>query len=73
MGAVWTALDIILVALRLYAKRKIRRYGIDDWLIIVSLVISLVDSHETHSCSGSSQILTIGMGSILIYGMFTMT
>ena len=41
MGAVWPALDIILVALRLYAKRKTRRYGIDDWLVVVSLVFSL--------------------------------
>ena len=41
MGAVWPALDIILVALRLYAKRRTGRYGIDDWLVVVSLVFSL--------------------------------
>ena len=39
MGSVFPLLDILAVALRIYAKRKIRRFGIDDWLIIVSLVI----------------------------------
>lgn len=41
MGAVLPAIDIILVALRLFAKTKIRRYGIDDGLVIVSLVFLL--------------------------------
>lgn len=39
MGSVFPALDIIAVALRLYAKRKIRRFGLDDCLIIFSLVL----------------------------------
>ena len=41
MGAVLPTIDITLVALRLYAKRKIRRYGIDDGLVNVSLVFLL--------------------------------
>ena len=68
MGAVLPAIDIIVVALRLYAKRKIRRYGIDDWLVVVSLVF-LVLMRVERLCSDCSQILTIGMGFILIYGM----
>ena len=38
MGAVLPAIDVIFVIIRLYAKRKIRRYGIDDALVVVSLV-----------------------------------
>lgn len=40
-GAVLPAVDIVLVALRFYAKRKTTlKYGVDDWLILVSLVRS---------------------------------
>lgn len=44
MGSILPAIDIIVVALRFYAKRKRgAKYGPDDWLILVSLV-SLADT-----------------------------
>lgn len=42
MGAVLPAIDIIFVVIRLYAKRRIRRYGIDDGLVVISLVFLLL-------------------------------
>ena len=38
MGCVLPVLDCIAVALRFRAKHKVRRIGIDDWLVAVSLV-----------------------------------
>lgn len=38
MGSVMPALGVAAVALRLCSKRRIRRFGVDDWLVIVSMV-----------------------------------
>lgn len=38
MGSVMPALGVIAVVLRLCSKRRIRHFGIDDCLIIVSAV-----------------------------------
>lgn len=39
VGAVMPSLALIAVSLRFYVKVKKRTVGLDDWLILVSLVI----------------------------------
>ncbi|CAF9914246.1 MAG: hypothetical protein ALECFALPRED_009506 [Alectoria fallacina] len=41
MGSVMPALGLAAVALRLCSKRRIRRFGVDDWLAIVSMILAL--------------------------------
>lgn len=41
MGSVLPIIDIVFVLLRLYAKHKVKLQGIDDWLIIVSLTLTI--------------------------------
>ena len=38
MGSVFPVLDAIAVALRFYAKHKVQRIGLDDFLVVISLV-----------------------------------
>ena len=44
---VMCALDVIVVGLRFYVRRRLRqRLGSDDWLLFAALVCFLVDRNE---------------------------
>lgn len=69
VGAVLPGLATIAVVLRLYSRRlKSVHFGIDDCLIVGSLVGILHHGLRTLLIQDLPQILTIGMGIMLITG-----
>lgn len=69
VGAVLPGLATIAVVLRLYSRRlKSVHFGIDDCLIVASLVSILQPGLRALLIQNPPQILTIGMGIMLITG-----
>lgn len=45
------SITMAVVALRIYARGRIRALGVDDWLIVLALVGTLNSSHSlAHQC-----------------------
>lgn len=70
VGAVLPSLAAIAVSLRFYVRIRLSpSVGLDDWLILVSLVSDSADSSfDMNGTEVLRQILTVALGVMLIVG-----